>query len=345
MLAGGTEDGPASAGWRSRTWLAAGRERTAAASFEGYVPCLPAARTASRCSGSSPTKLGDAHTPRRRTPSPEERARLRRIRRALERRPCRREQRRTDRGRGPSPRPLWRREGAPCGARLRRSDRAQPHAARARRYRALGALQARRRPRSPVDRRGAGHQSSPMGRDRGSGRGVLRRRGHAGDSANALRGRRREAVDLQLPGRRRPCAHRRPSQLPRPGRGRRAGVGVASPRGILPLHRRGARRRRCGVFPARGPRRRHRRGRADQTPGPPRGGCWPGRAVAARHAARSRSRRHRGRCRSSARRRTIRRHGWLRFSPQRSRRGRKDRRRQGATAGWKRAGARCGPAT
>ena len=66
----------------------------------------------------------------------------------------------------------------------------------------LGALQARSRHRSSADRRGAGYQPGAVGHRQPAGLGVHRRRRrarHAG--ALDLRGRRREAVDLLVPGR------------------------------------------------------------------------------------------------------------------------------------------------
>ena len=81
-------------------------------------------------------------------------------------------------------------------------DRAQALLDRAR-DRGLGALAARRRPRPHPRRRGAGHQPGAVAGDRGDLGGVLRRRAApAAARADDLRRRRREAVDLQLPGRR-----------------------------------------------------------------------------------------------------------------------------------------------
>ena len=90
----------------------------------------------------------------------------------------------------------------PRAARLRRSDPEDARPAAPAGRRALGAVQARRRPRPHPDRRGAGHQSRAVGDRRRARRGVLRRRGRARASAHGLRGRRRQAVDLQLPARR-----------------------------------------------------------------------------------------------------------------------------------------------
>ena len=68
--------------------------------------------------------------------------------------------------------------------------------------RELGALQARPRHRPCADRRGAGHQSAAMGDRDAAGLGVLRGRWRARRrDADAVRGRRREAVDLLVPGR------------------------------------------------------------------------------------------------------------------------------------------------
>ena len=67
---------------------------------------------------------------------------------------------------------------------------------------ALGALQARSRHRPRADRRGAGHQPGAVGDHRAAGRRIHRRRRRARQrQAHDLRGRRREAVDLLVPGR------------------------------------------------------------------------------------------------------------------------------------------------
>ena len=60
--------------------------------------------------------------------------------------------------------------------RLRGPDRQDRRPAPARRGVALGALQARPRPRPHPGRRGAGHQPAPVAGDRRAGRGILRRR-------------------------------------------------------------------------------------------------------------------------------------------------------------------------
>ena len=73
---------------------------------------------------------------------------------------------------------------------------------RARGQRVVGALQARRRHRPRAGGRGAGHLARAVGRGRVAVRRVLRRARRAGAAADRVRGRRRQAVDLQLPGRR-----------------------------------------------------------------------------------------------------------------------------------------------
>ena len=80
-------------------------------------------------------------------------------------------------------------------------DRAKALLGRAR-HRRLGALAARRRPRPHPGRRGAGHQPGAVAGDRRAVRRVLRRPRRPRRPAHDLRRRRREAVDLQLPGRR-----------------------------------------------------------------------------------------------------------------------------------------------
>ena len=105
-------------------------------------------------------------------------------------------------------RALSRREGSARPARLRRPDRQDPRPAHPR-ERGLGALQARPRHRSPPDRRGAGYEPGAMGHHRAAGRRVRRRRRRARRAAALdLRGRRRQAVDLLVPG-------RRPARIPR----------------------------------------------------------------------------------------------------------------------------------
>ena len=86
-------------------------------------------------------------------------------------------------------------------ARFRRPDRARA-CARDALERRLGPSQARRPARPPPDRRGAGHLAGTMGDPCRAERGVFRRRRRARGQANRVRGRRREAVDLLLPGRR-----------------------------------------------------------------------------------------------------------------------------------------------
>ena len=66
----------------------------------------------------------------------------------------------------------------------------------------MGALQARRRARPHPGRRGAGHEPDPVAGHPRAGGGVLLRPRRQRRAAHAVRRRRREAVDLQLPGRR-----------------------------------------------------------------------------------------------------------------------------------------------
>ena len=78
----------------------------------------------------------------------------------------------------------------------------------------LGALQARPRRRPRADRRGAGHQPAAMGHRRPHHFRIHLRRGRARRRrAHGVRGRRREAVDLFVSGRRAPRI-RRPPQIP-----------------------------------------------------------------------------------------------------------------------------------
>ena len=105
-------------------------------------------------------------------------------------------------------------------ARFRRPGRAGEGSAHRKGRRGLGALQARRRDRPRPAGRGAGHRARAMGRAARAYRGVLRRQGRGRRSADPVRGRRREAVDLLLPGRRARAA----------GRSRRRASATPSPR-------------------------------------------------------------------------------------------------------------------
>ena len=91
-------------------------------------------------------------------------------------------------------RPMTQRKAVAGAARLRRPDPGRRVDLLQPRGRgALGAAQARWRPRPHPDRRGAGHQSRAMGDRRGPRRGILRRRGGAArQRAHDLRGRRRK---------------------------------------------------------------------------------------------------------------------------------------------------------
>ena len=154
-------------------------------------------------------------------------------------------------------------------------------------------------------RRGAGHQPRAMGSRRGAGRGVLRRRGRAAQRrAHRLRGRRREAVDLQLPGRRpakaSPTMRRHFDQtLARPGR---HSCGRAADQSRSARRRAGAGRGRRGV------RRATRRGRRGRSTAPaiehrrrPRRPGRAGRALAAGDAGTRPEPPDPGRCRSTPR--------------------------------------------
>ena len=102
--------------------------------------------------------------------------------------------------RGGRDHPLRARKRTPRAARLRRPDRQDARPVRTLVGR-LGALQARPRHRPRADRRGAGHQPEAMG-DRAHHRlRIHARRRAAQCEAHDVRGRRREAVDLLVPGR------------------------------------------------------------------------------------------------------------------------------------------------
>ena len=85
-------------------------------------------------------------------------------------------------------------------ARLRRPDRQDAGAVRAL-VRRLGALQARSRHRPRADRRGAGHQPQAVEHRAHDRVGIRSRRRAPQRAAHGVRGRRREAVDLLVPGR------------------------------------------------------------------------------------------------------------------------------------------------
>ena len=130
------------------------------------------------------------------------------------------------------------REAGTRPARLRRSDRQDAGDAGSRRVR-LGALQARPRRRPCADRRGAGHQPAAMGHRRPHHFRIHLRRGRARRRrAHGVRGRRREAVDLFVPGRG-AARVRRPPQIPaQEVRGRRAEIRSDLVHLFVPLRRR-----------------------------------------------------------------------------------------------------------
>ena len=178
-------------------------------------------------------------------------------------------------------------------ARLRRPDRAHAATARPRRIR-LGALQARPRHRPRADRRGAGHEPAAMGHHQALRRRVHRRRRRARRAAALdLRGRRRQAVDLLVPGRGAGSV-RRDAPASSSARTRDAGL----PFQPIPFKYSfrsvpvGARCGGRGVQAAGRPRRADRRSGADRARGGARGRARPGRAVAAGRAGRE----ARGRC-------------------------------------------------
>ena len=153
-----------------------------------------------------------------------------------------------------------RHKAARGAARLRRSRPEDARPAAPARHRALGAVQARWRARPHPDRRGAGHQSRAMG-DRAA---ALAEEFFAGEGArdrvaHGLRGRRRQAVDLQLPARR-PArlSSRMREHFAGARRQRATAVARRAARHLVPLDRRRAARGRCGVRAARRRRRASR---------------------------------------------------------------------------------------
>ncbi len=162
-------------------------------------------------------------------------------------------------------------EGPARGPRLRRPDRPDSRPAHRGRGGGLGALQAGRRAGAHPGRRGPGHCARAVGDPaRPHGR-VLRRRGRpgAGPGTVRVRGRRREAVDLLVPGGRARAADPRARLLRLARVGRRPQVPGRAAAGVLALDGRGAGLRRCGVRPRSPPpgaaaaAKRRRRSRAD----------------------------------------------------------------------------------
>ncbi len=80
---------------------------------------------------------------------------------------------------------LQRRQGAPRGARLRRSHRQDRHASARARFRRLGALQTRQRSGAYPGRRIPGHRAGAVAHHRGAGRRILRRGWRARGGAHA----------------------------------------------------------------------------------------------------------------------------------------------------------------
>ena len=186
---------------------------------------------------------------------------------------------------------LRRGQGAPRRARLRRPGRqdGQPSALLGRGR--VGALQARWRPRPHPGRRGAGHEPRAVERDPRAGRGVLLGCRRQRDDAHAVCRRRREAVDLWLPGRRaREVCEDRRGVCPERARG---GIAVAerAPHAVVPVRRAAAGGGRPDIRdPAANPRR-DRLGRADRARRAPHGARRPRRGVGAREARGGRGRR------------------------------------------------------
>ncbi len=167
---------------------------------------------------------------------------------------------------------LHARQGAPRRARLRGSHFQERLPARRAGAGVVGDVQARPRHRPHPRRRGPGHEPRAVADRQGAGVGVLRRCRRAQRNAHAVRRRRREAVDLQLPGRR-PSAVRRHGQgLRADGEGRRAHLAAHPARSVVPHRVAGARRGRQRVRrprPHAGPVERSRhRAPCGASPGP-----------------------------------------------------------------------------
>ena len=154
--------------------------------------------------------------------------------------------------------------------RLQRPDHPHRAAAVARRRRPVGAVQARPGHRPHPDRRGAGHQPGAMGRGAAPRRRVLLRARRARQCrAHGVCGRRREAVDLLLPGRRSPAFRRRQPLLRRARARRQWQVRTAEAQLVVPLDRRHPVGRRPGLC-RRGAQGADPRSRADRAQGDPR---------------------------------------------------------------------------
>ena len=169
--------------------------------------------------------------------------------------------------RGGSHRPLRQGKRTPRPARLRGPDRQDAGAVRAR-VGGLGALQARPRHRPHADRRGAGHQPQAVG-DRQTIASEFMPGGARGErQAHGLRGRRREAVDLLVPGRGAQGLRRHAPAVPAPVRHAGARLAASALPPLVPLGAERARLGRPRVRRARGLcQRHHRRDRHPRAPG------------------------------------------------------------------------------
>ena len=100
--------------------------------------------------------------------------------------------------------------------------------------RRVGAVQAGRRARPHPGRRGAGYQPRAVAGGALAGGGVLLRQRRARGDAHAVRGGRREAVDLRLPGRGAAHVRRRRQGVRRAGGPGRPGVAAGSAHAVVP---------------------------------------------------------------------------------------------------------------
>ena len=152
-------------------------------------------------------------------------------------------------------RSIHRRKEPPRIARLRRPDHPHPHPPGALGI-GLGALQARPRHRPSAGRRSAGHEPRAVGHHQAVRRRVHQRRRRARRlAALDLRGRRRQAIDLLVPGRGAGSVRRDARLLQARARGCWAAVPARSVPIFVPVRARGAGGGGCRVQAASRPRR------------------------------------------------------------------------------------------
>ncbi len=174
------------------------------------------------------------------------------------------------------------------------------------RRRRLGALQARQRHRAYSRRRSARHFARAVGNPGQARRGFLERRRRGVGRAHFLRGRRRETVDLLVPGRGAASVRGDAPLFRAPPRARGARLRVRAVEPFVPLGARYPRRRRQSVR-GRGRLERRERGRAEGAAAfpHPRKPAWRRRNLAAAGRRPAPRARRLGGCRSTRKRAPI----------------------------------------